>query len=128
MIEQVTYRLRMQELLASTINVQIKTKDFKTYSHQATIKNPTSSTKIIFSEGKRLLQELYKGDFIRLIGIRVDNLTNEDRRQISLFETNNNEKQEKLDKTIDSLKNKYGYNAVTRAGKMQIKDLINPDK
>ena len=36
----------------------------------------------------------------------------------------NNEKQEKLDKVIDELKNKYGYNKITRAGKMNAGDIL----
>ena len=32
--------------------------------------------------------------------------------------------QEKLDKTIDKLKEKYGYNFITRAGNMEVEDLI----
>ena len=35
-----------------------------------------------------------------------------------------NEKQEKLDKTIDKLKEKYGYNLITRAGKMGVENII----
>lgn len=38
--------------------------------------------------------------------------------QISLFQEPKNDKQEKLDKVVDELKNKYGYNKITRAGKM----------
>ena len=44
--------------------------------------------------------------------------------QISLFQDSNEEKQEKLDKTIDKLKEKYGYNLITRAGNMEVEDLI----
>ena len=55
---------------------------------------------------------------IRLIGLRVDNLVEKENMQISLFSSNENKKQEDLDKVIDDLKNKYGYNTVTRAGKM----------
>ena len=55
---------------------------------------------------------------IRLIGLRVDNLVEKENMQMSLFSTNENKKQENLDKVIDDLKNKYGYNTVTRAGKM----------
>ena len=50
---------------------------------------------------------------IRLIGLRVDNLENKDEIQISFFETD--EKQNKLDKAIDELKQKYGYTKITRA-------------
>ena len=66
-----------------------------------------------------------KGTPIRLIGLRVDDLTDKEERQISLFNDEiKNEKQDKLDKTIDRLKEKYGYNLVTRAGKMGVEDLI----
>ena len=55
---------------------------------------------------------------IRLIGLRVDNLVEKENMQMSLFSSNDNKKQENLDKVIDDLKNKYGYDTVTRAGKM----------
>ena len=55
---------------------------------------------------------------IRLIGLRVDNLVEKENMQMSLFSSNENKKQENLDKVIDDLKNKYGYDTVTRAGKM----------
>lgn len=55
---------------------------------------------------------------IRLIGLRVDNLIEKENMQISLFQEPKNDKQEKLDKVVDELKNKYGYNKITRAGKM----------
>ncbi len=32
-------------------------------------------------------------------------------------------KQEKLDKVVDELKIKYGYNFITRAGRLDVKDL-----
>ena len=66
-----------------------------------------------------------KGTPIRLVGLRVDDLTDKEEIQISLFHDEiKNEKQEKLDKTIDRLKEKYGYNLVTRAGNMGVENLI----
>ena len=62
---------------------------------------------------------------IRLVGVRVDNLIEKEERQLSLFENRNNEKQEKLDKVVDDLKNKYGYNKITRAGKMNAGDYLS---
>ena len=34
------------------------------------------------------------------------------------------EKQEKIDNVLDNLKNKYGYNMVTRAGKLEVENII----
>ena len=124
--EQVTYRLRKQEMLARVVNVQLRNKNFVDTSHQRKLSSATASTKEIFSYAKELLSQMYRrGTPIRLIGVRVDDLTDTEEMQISLFnDVAKNEKQEKLDKTIDKLKEKYGYNLITRAGKMGVGDLI----
>ena len=116
--EQVSYRLRKYELLANTVNIQLRSKDFVDTSHQGKMDFATSSTKHIYAKAKALLEELYKADtMIRLIGIRVDNLEEKEQRQISLFGREENEKQERLDNTMDKLKEKYGFDIVTYATK-----------
>ena len=123
--EQVTYRLRTYNLLANVVNVQLRTKDFEDKSHQRKLSEPTSNTKNIYAVAKALLHEMYiKGTPIRLIGMRVDNLVEKDEMQLSLFSHQDSEKQEKLDKVVDDLKQKYGYNSITRAGKLHSEDKI----
>ena len=123
--EQVTYRLRQYKMLANTVNVQLRTKNFEDTSHQGKLQTATSSTKEIYEKAKQLLHQMYyKPMAIRLIGVRVDNLVEKEQMQLSLFQDQKNEKQEKLDKVIDEIKNKYGYNKITRAGKMQAGDLL----
>ncbi len=65
-----------------------------------------------------------KGVPIRLVGLRVDNLTEKQEQQLSLFQNEEDKKQEKLDKAIDIVKQKYGYNSITRAGKMKIGNIL----
>lgn len=118
--EQVGYRLREYDLLANTVRVQLRTKNFEDTSHQSKLLVATSSTKEIYQKAKELLNQMfYKTMSIRLIGLSVDNLTEKNATQISLFNENNFEKQDKIDKVVDELKNKYGYNTITRAGKMK---------
>lgn len=118
--EQVTYRLRKQELLANVVSVQLRTKNFEDFSHQAKMNTATSSTKEILKNAKNLLNGMFKkGMAIRLIGLRLDNLVSKDEMQISLFGDSENEKKQKnLDNVIDSLNEKYGYGAIIRAGKL----------
>ena len=121
LVEQVTYRLRKEKLLANVVNIQLRTKNFEDYSHQCKLDISTSNTKDIYTKSKKLLNEMWKPNTsYRLIGMRVDNLISKEEVQLSLFSSKDNEKQEKLDKTIDLLKEKFGYNSVTRAGKMGI--------
>ena len=118
LVEQVTYRLRRYNMYANVVNVQLRTKDFKDFSHQRKLSYSTANTKEIYNTAKELLNEMYKnGTYIRLVGVRVDNLVEEDEVQMSLFNNDTSKKQEKLDKVVDSLKQKYGYNSVTRARK-----------
>ena len=117
--EQVTYRLRKENMIANVVNVQIKDSNFRVYSHQRKLDTATSSTKIIYEQAKKLMEELYlKGTRVRLIGIRVDDLLDERDKQISLFDNKQNEKQEKLDETLDKLKDKYGINFIKRGGEI----------
>ena len=123
--EQVAYRLRRYKMYANVVNVQLRTKDFKDFSHQRKLPNATSNTKDIYALAKQLLEEMYqKGTFIRLVGLRVDNLVEKDEVQLSLFHNEADEKQEKLEEVVDKLKEKYGYSSITRAGKLHSEEVI----
>lgn len=122
--DQVAFRLRKEELLAEVVNVQIKTKTFQVFSHQRKIETPTDSTKEIYKVAKELLKQVQKGRLIRLLGVRVDHLSDKSQKQLSLFDKTNSDKQEKLDLTLDKLKEKYGSGFITRGGKMQIDSKI----
>jgi DNA polymerase-4 len=116
--EETTYRLRKEGMLASTVNVSLKTKDFVTTSHQGGLNNPTSSTKLIYQKAKELLHELYHGEYIRLVGVRVDNLKDTKEGQISMFDTGKDEELEKLDLVIDNLKDRFGKTTIKRGGEL----------
>lgn len=126
LVEQVTYRLRRYNMYANVVNVQLRTSEFKDFSHQRKLSSSTANTKDIYNTAKELLNEMYKeGTPIRLVGVRVDNLVEENEVQISLFgNTEEEKKQEKLDNVVDKLKQKYGYNSITRAGKLHSEDVI----
>lgn len=123
--EHTTYRLRKHNMLGNVVSVQLRTSDFKNYSHQRKLNFSTNSTKEIFKTAKELVRQLYNNEPIRLIGIRIDNLCDEEEKQISLFEDQNIKKQEKLDKVVDNIKDKFGYEMITRAGDMKQTKNIN---
>lgn len=116
--EHVAYRLRKHNMVASVINVGLRTSEFKDFSHQRKLDFATSNTKDIFLIAKELLKAMYNGEAVRLVALRADKLTNKNENQISLFNTEENKKQEKLEETLDILKEKYGYSSITRAGKL----------
>lgn len=123
--EQVGFRLRKHGLSAEVIGVQIKTNHFEKCSHQKKLESPTNSTKEIYEVAKLLLESLQGTRAIRLIGIKADKLYAEDEIQLSLFQEKGNNKQESIDHTLDELKKKYGYHMITRAGEMQVQEMLN---
>ncbi len=122
--EHVAFRLRKHNMLAGVVNVGLRTNEFKDYSHQSKLDSETANTKDIYEKAKQLLESMYKGEPIRLVSLKVDKLINKSEKQISLFDSEDKKKQEELDKVIDNLKEKYGYSAITRAGKLQIEKKI----
>lgn len=125
--EQVTFRLRKYNLLANVVNVQLRTNKFENFSHQSRLDFTSANTKNIYEKAKKLLGEMYKkGVPFRLIGLKVDDLVNKDEVQLSFFSKEDDVKQEKLDKIIDKINEKYGMNSVERAGKMNLDDIVKP--
>ena len=122
--EYVSFRLRKYNMLANVVNVGLRTSDFNDFSHQKKLDIATSNTKDIYLKAKELALEMYKGEAIRLISLKVDKLCNKDEIQLSLFDEEKNKKQENLDKTLDILKKKYGYEKITRAGKLGLENKI----
>ena len=114
--DMVSKRLRKERKYANTICVVLKDNNFVRKSHQRSLKNPTNITSEIYNISKEILKEFYKGEGIRLIGIRLDNLTEKDIYQINLFENfEEKDKEEKIDKIIDELNDKLGSNIITKA-------------
>ena len=119
--EKVAYRLRAQQMIANTVDVQLRTNNFENKTHQGKLEYATANTKKIYEKAKELLREMYKkSEMIRLVGVRVDGLSDREEKQISFFETEILEKREKLDQTLDMLKNKYGYEKVTSATRIKV--------
>ena len=113
--ELVGYRIRKLNKYASTIAVIIKTNKFVRKTHQKKLNSPVNTSEEIYNISKEIYKSMKLEEPIRLIGIRLDNLVDRKISQVSLFDKNNSNNQEKLDKTIDKLKEKYGNKIIKRA-------------
>ena len=119
--DKVCLRLRKLNKSASVVAVILKDNTFKRRTHQKKLDYPTNTTDEIFEVAKIILKEMQNDDEIRLIGLRLDDLSVCNIRQISLFNNSLND-DSKLDKTIDKLKEKYGTNILFKAGSVKLKN------
>ena len=112
----ITRQLRRKKLYAKTVGVIYKDIEFKRYSAQTTLDSPSNSDKEIYSKILEVFNDSYKEEPIRLIGVKVANLTDKKDSQISIFdieeETNNNEE---FQETIDKLNEKFGKSLIEPA-------------
>lgn len=113
--ESVCSRLRVTNSLCKVVSVSLKDYGFNRYTHQRTISNYTDSTEIIYKELTNAFIEIWKGEPIKQIGVRVTKLCSNEFFQGSLFDDKRLDKQKALDKTIDNLREKYGKNSVIRS-------------
>ena len=114
--EKVGRRLRNSNRYTSVVVVTLKNKHFKRFSHQKKLVNPTNSSDEIFKKTKEILDEMGELEPIRLIGVRLDKLSEQKIHQVSLFENvEEKENMEVLDKTLDQINSKYGKSIVKKA-------------
>ena len=123
-VEDVTRELREKKLFTKTISVIYKDNKFRKYSYQETFANPTNITKEILTKIKEMFKKSYKGEPIRLIGVRLSNLSKEKNTQISLFDKMVNEEQN-IQLTIDEINKKFGESVIMPAS---IKTFIDKNK
>ncbi|MCQ4925048.1 DNA polymerase IV [Tissierella carlieri] len=112
--EMIGMRVRDINMCGSVVAVSLKNEHFFSYSHQRKIDIPTSSTNTIYRTSKKLFDEMWKGEPLRHLSISISELSSNDFLQLSLMEKYNS-KEETLDKTIDKLRSKFGYNSVIRS-------------
>ena len=111
--------LRKNNKYTSLVGVILKDKNFKTTSHQRSLKNPTSNTDEIYKIAKDLIKELWNEEGIRLIGVSLGKFSNIQTHQISMFEDIKMvEKNNELDKVVDKLKSIYGNNIIKKASQI----------
>lgn len=114
LVETVGTRLRQGNFCTQLVSVSFKTSDFFRYSHQRKIYCPVDSTNVIYQTACELFAELWRGEPLRHLGVRVGELCTNDFTQLSLFDESR-EKQRNLDRAIDEVRKKYGSRSIFRS-------------
>ncbi|HYF33304.1 MAG TPA: DNA polymerase IV [Chitinophagaceae bacterium] len=112
MTERVAYELRQDNKMAGCIAVKIRYGNFETTSRQTTIPYTFYDDELIL-QARDLFHKLWrKGRPIRLLGVRLSELTDE-AIQTNLFA--DTEKKAGLYRAIDDVKNRFGKSSITKA-------------
>lgn len=108
-------RMRADGARAYCISVTIRGNDFRDRSHQRKLDEATDITTDIFDVCRSLFSELWdRKTPLRLLGVALTNISYGEDVQISLFGDDRKEKARTLDKTVDSIRTKYGSSTIMR--------------
>lgn len=106
--ERISRQARKEKVYAQTVALIFKTSDFISYSHQIKLVNPTNVTADIYNYCLDILSKGWRGEPLRLIGIRLADFTNDNRKQISIFDQEKDLHADKMQEILDDISNKYG--------------------
>ena len=115
--DTVAVRLRQKKKKAFGVKVDIKDPSLKVISRQQQLDNPTNLAENIADAAVSIIEK--SGNLrhpIRMLTVTAINLCPEDQaQQLSLFSSENiqNETGEKMERTMDDIRKKFGKNAIT---------------
>jgi DNA polymerase-4 len=130
--DKVGARLRKIGAYAKVVSVSMRPSDFskRPYGRQRTLDLPIHTTDAIYAEARALFREVWKGEPVRNLGIHFNEITDSREGQLSMFGAGppagaasarfslgadgEAEESEELDKAVDSIRERFGKDAVKR--------------
>ncbi len=115
--EQVGWRLRRHNLRGRTVQIKVRFDDFQTITRAQTLSQATDVTQEICEAATAmLLERMPKRRLrVRLLGVGVSQFENREQSQQSLFADEEHERQSRLDRAADEVKQRFGSGALQRA-------------
>ncbi|MDE5597039.1 MAG: DNA polymerase IV, partial [Lachnospiraceae bacterium] len=115
--ETVGMRLRSDSVKISVVSVHITTCEFQYAHKQMQLLTPTDVTEEIYTAACAIFKKLWdRKTPIRQIGVHTSKVESDAGRQYNLFDMQKYDRLETLNRTVDRIREKYGEDAVFRAG------------
>ena len=118
--DSVAMRLRQQGLYCGGVSVSLRNAQFRTVSRQMRLPAPTHLMKDIWQAAMELTRRLWKApEPVRMLTVTALYITDsaDSFQQLDLLEapvvTQQQEKQEKLERTMDAIRGKYGRGSIS---------------
>ena len=129
--EKLGAELREEGKNARTVTLKLRYSDFETVNRSSTSRKGINLDDAIFQSAVRLLDKTLGGRFkpVRLIGLEVSHFTGGE-TQLSFFDVEA-KRLEQLDRAIDKVRDKYGFDAIQTGYTLDLKqkyDLKTRDK
>ena len=128
--ESVAARLREGGFRCRTVQISLRTNELFCFERQMKLPEPTCLASELHTAAMRLVRENYGWEKpLRSIGVRgTELLSAESGEQLSMFaDAARRERALRLERTMDEVRRRYGYHALSRATVLRDKTLANID-
>ncbi|MBR3779244.1 MAG: DNA polymerase IV [Clostridia bacterium] len=115
--ESVGHRLREQHLCGRTIELHLRDHRLITHTHRTTLDHYIQATADVAQEAYALFCAVYRWQHpLRSVTVCVGSLESEDTPcQLDMTDSSERDKRERLDRTVDSLRERFGKDCICRA-------------
>ncbi len=116
--ETVGMRLRRDGMCGGCVSVQLRTNEFRHFSHQSRLHGATNLTQELFRAACTVFDEAWDGITpLRQLGVQVTHLAKEPYQQFDFFSgvtPQQYERKLRLDETVDALRDRFGEDIIRR--------------
>ena len=114
--EKVSGRLKKKELLTIKVQIMIRYKDRKTITRGKTLENPIYKAEELYDHARELFKKHWNGNPVRLLGVTANEVIEQQEaiKQLDIFSFDRDEKEVKLDTTMEQLTKKFGDNIIRK--------------
>jgi DNA polymerase-4 len=115
--DHVAARLRQSGIRARTVELKIRSSDFRTRHRAQALREATDLTDPLWQCAQQIFERSLTGDLlpVRLLGVGATRLTRDAAVQGDLFDAGERQRRQSLDQTIDAIRGQFGTEALRRA-------------
>jgi DNA polymerase-4 len=126
--ERAARDLRQHGLLARGVTVKLRYADCQTVSASRTVPEATDQDESLYRTAVALWRRLYTRRVrVRLVGVSLSSLVAPDQRQMDLFREPTRRRRDRLYRSIDRVRDKYGFSAVTAGRSIELLPALERD-
>src|SRR5262249_40404236 len=116
LVEQLAARLRRHGLRGRTVELKLRSSDFRTRSRSLSLADATDVTDTIWQAAAALLERSLTPDVLplRLLGVGASKLTRDAAVQGDLFDGEHMQRQSQLDRAVDAIRGQFGGGSIQR--------------
>jgi DNA polymerase IV len=116
LVDHLATRLRQAELRARTIELKVRSSDFRTQTRSQSLPEATDLTNVIWAAAQELLKRSLTREMlpVRLLGVGASRLSCDSAVQRDLFEDRARQRHGALDQAVDAIRGQFGDGAIRR--------------